>query len=455
MDLLISLIGRVNLIKMAVLPKFLFLFQNIPIACPSLFTTIDSLISKFIWSFKHVRIKLSRLKCSPEKGGINLPDFKLYYHVAQLRSVWFWSKYHIEGYTPSWLNIEQNICQPLMMKSLKYIDNIEDLGEIMKNPILNHTLKCWQNCQKRMGSNNKIYTCTPLWNNPTLPFGFSDGILHRWKQAGIYTIGDLCKDGLFKDFSSVKNKYSLTSADSYKYLQLKSWIKAKTGKSFPKINESPLGLEIETMISPKKLIAELYSMINKHCKYEHLIKKELWEKDLGKIYTTESWEKILGDSQTILSNTRHRLIQLNLINRTYYSPSKLHQFYKTSSSCPRCNQEDADIFHMFWKCCKLKTYWNEIFAMLCLTLQKQLPNDPSFALLGDVEPLSTANLNRYEKTFALLAMAAAKKCILVFWKNKDPQQSNSDGTNYSHTARQKELNTMLLENQKPLKKFGE
>uniref|UniRef100_A0A8C6T7J7 Reverse transcriptase domain-containing protein n=1 Tax=Neogobius melanostomus TaxID=47308 RepID=A0A8C6T7J7_9GOBI len=54
-DLPLSLIGRVNLVKMAILPKFLYLFQTIPVKCPtSLFTTIDSLISKCIWSFKHL-----------------------------------------------------------------------------------------------------------------------------------------------------------------------------------------------------------------------------------------------------------------------------------------------------------------------------------------------------------------------------------------------------------------
>ena len=48
-----SLIGRVNIVKMVVLPKFMYLFQNIPIyLTTSFFKMLDSIIVPFIWADK-------------------------------------------------------------------------------------------------------------------------------------------------------------------------------------------------------------------------------------------------------------------------------------------------------------------------------------------------------------------------------------------------------------------
>lgn len=52
----ISLIGRVNCIKMSVLLKFLYLFQCIPIFIPKFFfffAALDSSISSFLWNKKN------------------------------------------------------------------------------------------------------------------------------------------------------------------------------------------------------------------------------------------------------------------------------------------------------------------------------------------------------------------------------------------------------------------
>lgn len=53
----ISLAGQINIIRMNILPKYLFLFQCIPILNNFFFPKIDSLITSFIWNKKTPRIK--------------------------------------------------------------------------------------------------------------------------------------------------------------------------------------------------------------------------------------------------------------------------------------------------------------------------------------------------------------------------------------------------------------
>lgn len=76
----LSLIGRINTIKMVSLPRFLYLFQNIPIFIPmSFFKMIDSVILPFIWGYKARRISKQHLQKPKEFGGLGLPCFLYYY----------------------------------------------------------------------------------------------------------------------------------------------------------------------------------------------------------------------------------------------------------------------------------------------------------------------------------------------------------------------------------------
>lgn len=81
----ITLAGRINIIKMTVLPKFLFLFQCIPIYVKKgFFHTIDKMISEFIWDKKKPRLKMSFLQRPKSVRGMGLPNFKLYYWACNI-----------------------------------------------------------------------------------------------------------------------------------------------------------------------------------------------------------------------------------------------------------------------------------------------------------------------------------------------------------------------------------
>uniref|UniRef100_A0A670II53 Reverse transcriptase domain-containing protein n=1 Tax=Podarcis muralis TaxID=64176 RepID=A0A670II53_PODMU len=397
----LSWTGRMSAIKMCILPKLLFLFQNIPIIKgTSLFKNWQKILTKFIWQGKRARVKLKYLTDARERCGFAVPNIRLYYEAACI----CWIK--------EWATLRNSDLLDLEGFDIRFGWHAylwQEKGEVHRgfsNHIIRSSLlEVWKRYK------NRIEKGTPWWLSPSN--------IVKIKKINMAEENCTYEDILEK----IDTGWRLKPYEELKD-KIKEWfhfhqIHALWGEHKRLgMKEKKSWFQVEILESNDKLLSKMYKRLLEWDTKEVQVKGAMvkWEKDLGHNIDYNKWQILWTKGVKFTACVALRENLEKMVYRWYLTPAKLGKMYKTvDNTCWRCRDKVGTFFHIWWTCDVIKEFWKQIHDEMKKILKYNIPKSPEMFLLG----LIGKEIKKIDQNFFQYAMAAARNQIAQKWKTPE------------------------------------
>ena len=268
--------SRIEIIKMNILPRLLYLFQSLPVPIPQKqFMEWDKWISRFIWGGKKPRIRYKTLQLPKDKGGMALPSLIEYFNAAQIRPLTCWCN---KAYEARWKDIEiesggGQILNLLANKEL-FLKLQNDL-----NPIIKFTIEIWNVIIKKYKLEKERKILGWLAYDSNFKPGTCDKGFKQWEQKGITAVCTIIENGKMQSFENLRKKYDLDKHEFFRYLQVRDYYDKE--------------IKTDSMSEVIKIMVQSYE--NKKCRVISALYQALMTgKQLSTLYLKEKWEAGFG-----------------------------------------------------------------------------------------------------------------------------------------------------------------
>uniref|UniRef100_A0A3Q3WJC5 Reverse transcriptase domain-containing protein n=1 Tax=Mola mola TaxID=94237 RepID=A0A3Q3WJC5_MOLML len=108
----LSLLGKINILKMAIVPKINYISNMLPLSLPrNALLKYNEAVYNVLWAGKKPYINRTKLYTAIEDGGLGLPHITWYHYAFCLKQL---SKlYMTADQAPAWVGIEKDLTYPL------------------------------------------------------------------------------------------------------------------------------------------------------------------------------------------------------------------------------------------------------------------------------------------------------------------------------------------------------
>lgn len=181
--------GRLDTIKMMIVPHVLYTVSMLPFRVPSsYFTQINSICSRFLWNNKHPRIALTKLRRPKTEGGVRFPDFKLYHSAFLIRQYFSLILDYADSPIPRWIILERSL---LNVFSFQNIIHMSNCSVISANLILKYSQQLLYNIFSDGLDPYQRFLSSTIWYNKFIKYKHKSFYYKHWKEKGLTFIHQL------------------------------------------------------------------------------------------------------------------------------------------------------------------------------------------------------------------------------------------------------------------------
>ena len=337
-----SWLERINIVKMAKLPKVIYRFNTILIKLPmTFFTELEKATLNFIWNQKRAHIAKSILSKKDKAGSITLPDFKLYYKSTVIKTAWYWYQ---NRDIHQWNRTEAWEATPHIFNHLIF-DKPHKNKQQEKDSLFN-----------KWGWENWLAMCRKQKLDPFLtPY---TKINSRWiKDLHIrpntiktleVNLGKTIQDiGIGKDFmtKTLRALATKTKIDKWDLIKLHSFCTAK--ETIIRVNQQPTEWEKIFAIYPsnKGLISRIYKELKQIYKRKTNKPIQKWMKDMNRHFSKEDIYEANKHMKKCSSSLVIREMQIKTTLRYHLMPVRMVIIKKSGDN--RCWRGCGEIEHFY------------------------------------------------------------------------------------------------------------
>jgi hypothetical protein len=409
----LTLMGKVCVVKMLVIPKLVYHFTTLPNPPQSFIGSVEKAIKNFIWEGKRAKISLSKLCQDYSNGGLKLTSLQEF--CESLKITWVKRIVPKENDTSKWTMLNAFFLKhcggSLIWKGNLKANDVHYLD--IKNTFLKQVLEAW--CKVHFCPIEDLESLEEkqsqiIWFNSLIRISNRPVFFKKWYDKNILYVGDLLQPtGRMHRYEYFRNELGILT-HFLQYCGLATAIPWKFTHARQEDVDlqdiSLIKLEQTLFLRTKDYYSKLMPTTQFHSHWLDVLDSDIVDYEPFNVLHSCTMDRKLR-------NFQFKLLHMILPTNSLLKKMKV----KDNDLCNFCNSQKDSLIHIYSECDKLKDFWSHVNGFLDAILKddsQDLVLDNSTIVLGYCE---TENWSTLINFIILFAKHYIHCC---YWTSKQP-----------------------------------